>query len=334
MAFSSMNNLRFATSRLFLISLAVFLTVSLPLLAAKPKRASAGKSPPRAAPPNFTDEEKAKFPEDAFLELIGERPVWVDPRQIASQNLASNPSADASKASNAQWSDWIDEETLESEVKRQAKILADSISSAARFKSGKYRQAKDALGMISVSMAINGEHDGVPRWQNLAVKLREQFATGEESLGDSLKADDVSFETTSSRSEDLAELIRGGRPNIKAEPKETDWSRFASRGTVMRRMEQADEERLALWTIDRRTWRRNAEAGRHEAQVLAALAEAIMQPTAYDGDDEDYQAYARALRDAATAIATAAEEEDQPAAQAAYKKAMQSCMDCHADYRG
>ncbi len=232
------------------------------------------------------------------------------------------------------WSDWIDEETLESEIKRQAKVLTDSISSAARFKSGVYRQANDALGMISILMAINAEHDGVPRWQDLAAQLRERFATGDDSVEGDVEATDASFASVFERSEELAQLIRGGRPNLKIEMVPMDWSRFASRGSIMRRMEQADEERLSVWIVDRRTWRRHAEAGRHESQVLAALAEAILQPTAYDGEDEDYQAYARALRDAATELVVAADEEDQPAAQAAHKKAMQSCRDCHADYRG
>lgn len=335
MTFSFVNKTRLPINGYVLVSLAGFLLLALPLMAAKPNRSSSSKPASRAAPPDFTEEEKAIFPEDAFAELVGERPAWVDPSQRATQSLAGNRSGEPkSGASNGRWSDWLDEETLESEIKRQTRILQDALSSAARFKSGKYRQAKDALGMISVLMAINSKHDGVPRWQDLATKLREHFATGDDSLGDSLKADDASYQLATTRSEELAELIRGGRPSIDAKPKETDWSRFATRGNVMRRMELADKERLSLWVVDRRTWRRNAESARHEAQVLAALAEAIMQPTAYDGDDEDYQAYARALRDAATNLALAAEEEDQPAAQEAYNQAMQSCVECHADYRG
>lgn len=282
----------------------------------------------RAKPPTFSKEEKLVFPENAFLELQGERPQRVDPRKTKSEqqsNKSSTPRNDSGP-----WSDWVEADILETEIKRQLQQLSKALQSPARFKSGSYRSAEDAMGIISLMFAVTVEHDEAPRWQDIADRLREVYATGD----DSLDADDASFKRASRGKEDLSDLIRGGRPTLDASKQEIDWSRYASRGAVMRRMKVAQEDRLASWAIDRRELSDNLEEVRHESQMLALLAEALVQPEAYDGDDEDYQAYARELRDAANELAIAAEQEDQPAAERAFNQAQKSCLGCHADYRG
>ncbi len=282
----------------------------------------------RVKPPTFSEEEKSVFPENAFLELQGERPQRVDLSKI--NNAQQSDNSEAPRNGNGPWSDWVEADILETEIKRQHQQLTKALQSPARFKSGSYRAAEDAMGIISLMFAVTVEHDEAPRWQDIADRLREVYATGEESL----EANDDSFKRASRGKDNLSDLIRGGRPTLDAPKQEIDWSRYASRGAVMRRMKVAHEDRLAVWSIDRRELADNVEEVQHEAQLLALLAEALVQPEAYDGDDEDYQAYARELRDAANELTVSAEQEDQPAAERAFNRAQKSCLNCHADYRG
>ena len=282
----------------------------------------------RVKPPTFTEKEKSVFPENAFLDLEGERPQRIDPRQVASRQQEKE--SNSTRKGSGSWSDWVEADILETEIKRQHQQLSKATQSSARFKSGSYRAAEDAMGIISLMFAVTVEHDEAPRWQDIAEHLREAYATGDESLD----ADDDSFKRASQGKERLSDLIRGGRPTLVESSQEIDWSCYAGRGAVMRRMKTAHEDRLANWAIDRRALLDNLEEVRHESQLLALLSEALVQPEAYDADDEDYQAYARELRDAANELSIAAEQEDQPAAERAYNRAQKSCLDCHADYRG
>jgi cytochrome c556 len=72
----------------------------------------------------------------------------------------------------------------------------------------------------------------------------------------------------------------------------------------------------------------------HEAQVLALLAEVTGRPGAADADDEAYRVYAERLRDASVDLDDAAASEDYPRAEAALREVIQTCADCHEDYRG
>lgn len=281
--------------------------------------------PPRARPPEFTDEDRAAFFDDAFATLVGQRP-----QPTAAVVDAGSPAA-APLAESVAWSELIDPDVLETEIKRQGALLAKTARTASAYKAGAFRDAADALGVIATMFAVAAEHTGRPRWRDEAAALRDLFAEGA-SQADA--ATDAAFAVAEARSLDLTDLVRGGRPTTPAPKPEVDWAEVASRRALMRRMGAAEEERLRGWVASDRSLARNAEDARHEAQVLAVLAEAILRPEADDHDDPDYQAYARRLRDAAVRLSAAAEAEDPTTAAEAMTEVSRSCVDCHADYRG
>ncbi|TWT99898.1 Cytochrome C' [Botrimarina colliarenosi] len=294
------------------------------LLIAAPAPAPAAEAP-RARPPEFTAEDRAAFFDDALATLVGPRP------QAGAATPTEERSGSAATASTAAWSDLVAPDVLETEVKRQASALAKTTRSASAYKAGGFRDATDALGVIATLFAVTAEHSGQPRWRDEAAALRGLFAAG---MTEADAATDAAYAAAADRSADLQDLVRGGRPATPEAEPTVDWSQLASRSTLMRRMEAAEGERLRGWVASERALARNAEDARHEAQVLALLAEAILRPEADDHDDPDYQAYARRLRVAAGQLAAAAEAEDQPAAAAAMTEVSRSCVDCHADYRG
>lgn len=286
--------------------------------------------PPRARPPEFTDDDRAAFFDDAFATLVGERP-----RPIAAESPTVTPQAAA--GATVAWADLVEPDVLETEVKRQAAALAKSTRAASAYKAGGFKEAVDSLGVVATVFGVIAEHTGQPRWRDDAAGLRDLFGKG------STEADggtDAAYAVAAARAADLGDLMSGNRPSVpEAQAKQEaqakiDWSTLATRATLMRRMGAAEEERLRGWVADQRAFRRNSGAIRHEAQVLAMLAEAILRPGADDHDDPDYRAYARRLRDAAAGLSRAADAEDQAAAVEALTEVSRSCVDCHADYRG
>lgn len=280
----------------------------------------------RARPPEFTDEDREPFFEDAFDSLVGQRPT-ATAASVAEADARPQVASEASVA----WADLIAPDVLETEIKRQAGRLGKATRSATTYKAGGYRDGTDSLGVLATLFAVTAEHDGRPRWRDVAAGLRTLLAESYEAA-DAGTAE--AHQIAAARAADLSDLIRGGRPDVPPPAEASDWSEFASRSNVMRRMEAAEKERLGQWVTSERAMRRNAEDARHEAQVLAALAEAILRPAADDFDDADYQAFARQLRDASVDLAAAAEAEDQAAAAKAMTAVSRSCVDCHAGYRG
>lgn len=277
---------------------------------------------PRPGPPEFTEEDRAAFFDDAFKVLVGPRPDYG-----AAEAAAENAAPTVPDESGGRWSDIVSADTLETEIKRQARDLADATRSAAAFKAGGFREAGDALTLVALTFAVIAEHDDEPRWRDDARRLRDLFSI-------EIDAAEGSFRSAKARGADLEDLVRGGRPATPDAAEPHDWGRLVDRGVTMRRMAAAHEERLRSWAADRREFRRNDEGVRHEAEVLALMAEAIARPGAPDADGEDYRGYAAELRRAAAELAAAAEAGDYDAARAALPLVDRSCSDCHADYRG
>ncbi|MEO1496031.1 MAG: cytochrome c [Planctomycetota bacterium] len=286
--------------------------------------AASAERPPRAPAPELTDEDRVAFFDNAFDALVGEQPDY------GAQQATELATGDTDAAAGG-WADWIDAEALETEIKRLARQAQDATRSVAAFKGGESTRAADALGQVAIAFAVTTRHDGSPRWRDEAAQLAPHFARAAAAAD---AGSDGGYRLGKAASEDLAALVRGERPDVGQPADDVEWGAYASRSSLMRRMTLADEQRLPEWTADRRTFRRKAEDARHEAQVLAMLAEAILAPGADDADDPGYQAYSRQLRAAAERLRSAAEDEDQPAAAAAAAAIRQSCLDCHSDYRG
>lgn len=179
---------------------------------------------------------------------------------------------------------------------------------------------------------ISAVHEDDARWRDKANDVASLVARA----GANCKVGtDNTYREAKMRSDELAELVRGGRPDLppsKDDPK--NWGRLADRGPLMQRLEVALMEKLGPLTSSERDFTRNAEDAKHEAEVLAALAEVMTREGFEDAGDEDYDGYSRALRDAASDIARSADLEDYTTVREAYGRATKACADCHELYRG
>jgi hypothetical protein len=262
--------------------------------------------------------------------LVGPRPDFGQmAKTIASTEVA--PEGGATEDGSYRWSELISTETVEDEIKRQARALADAAPSATAFKGGGYKQARESLSMLALLFRLAAEHDEQARWRDIAPELSSLFARA----GANCKVGtDGAYREAAARSQDLTDLIRGGRPEVP-EPKEDQlWSDMADRGPIMKRMEVARQKGLGPLLGGKASFSRNTDQARHEAQVLAVLAEIITRPEFTDAGDEEYDALAQSLRDAATGIARSADQDDYETARASLSRADKACSDCHDNYRG
>lgn len=295
------------------------------------------KKPPerRARPPEKWDSRvlEAFFP-DARTALSGPRPNY-GAAPVASGNATVAPTTNGTMSPSAggtfAWSKIISSDTLQDEIKTLQPQLADDVKTQQVFLGGAFKRSRRSLSMLAAAFAIISEYDGDVRWKNQATGARDLFARA----GNNCKTATVqSFNEAKLRSEDLASMLRGETITAPAnvEPK-NDWKTIADIPPLMNRLELAQQERLGPWTSTAAELKKNSAAAKHEAEIIAALAE-IIQKEGYEfAEDDTYREYANAMKEAAIALRDATESGNYDAARAAYGNVAKACTNCHGDFR-
>lgn len=293
---------------------------------------AAAEPAPRAKPPDWSSDVLDVFFDDAREVLRGQRPDE-QPSEAVVETTARSASADqgTSAATDFAWSQLIDAETLETEVKRLNPLVAEATASPSEFKGAGYKLCRRDFSLLAVLFAVAGEYDGQVRWQDVGPGLRDVFARA----GRNAKVGtDSTFREATERRHDLEELIRGGRPQVSRAEPSADWPQVADRPPLMQRMNQSHRERLKPWLADQREFRQHRDDVRHEGQLVAVIAEVISRKGFEFSEDEEYGSYARRLRQAATDMAAAAAADDYQRAGQAMVRMTGACSDCHDGYRG
>jgi hypothetical protein len=294
------------------------------------------KSPPkRARPPKWSRDVLDTFFPDARTELQGKRPDYA---ALANNRRATpgqtGPSAEGTPRSDAadgfRWSALIRAETLEDEVKRIGRTLPDHVATPSEFKGGSYRAARRDLSLLAVLFGITAEYDAGVRWKADAPSYRDLFARS----GFNCKVGtDQSFREAQLRAEDLQAIIRGSRIEGPDAQPESSWPQTSDRSPLMSRMEASYDGRLSKWLAAQGDFRGNLAEVRHEAEILATLAEIISREGYEYADEAEYAAFAGQVREGARAIADAVTSEDYQRAETAAADIGKACADCHDAYR-
>lgn len=289
-----------------------------------------------ARPPKWSRDVLDTFFDDAREKLEGERPDY-GTRSMASGPAAANeleranePAAPEGRAIS--WSQLVTPETLESETKRLAQSLNGSVTTPSSFKGGGYKDARRDLSELAILFAVTAQYDGDARWKDIAAALRDSFAR---AAANAKVGSDATYREASARKQDLADLIRGSRPQLpKAHVTVDNWSSVAARPPLMQRLNIAHQERLTKWLADETIFHRQQADVAHEAQVVALIAEVIHQPHYEFSDDETFVGYADDLRQAAGEVSSAATANNFQQARDAIGRATGACANCHDGYRG
>jgi hypothetical protein len=298
--------------------------------------AGAGQPVRRARPP-AADWDKATagaFFDDAFASLQGPRPAF---DAAARPAVATTPAGAAGGGTEPaeggggfKWSTLVSGDTLIDEIKEMQERVAPVVTTPSTFKGGGYNEAQQSFSVIALAFGLIAAHDEDVRWQKDAPTARDLFARA----GVNCKVGtDQSLAESKLGLADLEALLDGGAPERQAD-RDDDfrWSQVAGRPALMTRLEAA-EAGVGAGIASKAEFDRQIAALVHDAEMVAAIGEAIQQPDFEYHDDDSYRGYAAAMRDAAVKIRDACGKKDYDAARTAAGELRTSCDDCHGDYR-
>lgn len=306
-------------------------TIVLAVVALCVSRLAVGAEPPKLArPPKFPPEVQNVFFDDPRKELKGGRPDYEHPAKGGVSNTGAAGEA-AEIGVGFAWSKLIDADTIESEIKRLSALVDKEVTTPTEFKGGSYKLCRRDFSLLAALFAVTGQYDGEARWKDLSPGLREQFARA----GYNSKAgSDQTYNEATQRKQDLADLIHGTRPQLPKADAAADWSHVADRPPLMQRLNIAQQERLTKWVADAGSFKKNAADLRHEAQLVAMIAEIITREGYEYTDDAQYIGFAHDLRQAASDADAATKKDDFDGARQAVGRAGKACTACHEAFRG
>jgi hypothetical protein len=284
----------------------------------------------RARPPKWTPEVTNIFFPDARKKLVGTRPDYSKQQTAVAAAGNANDSATTAQAAGA-WSKLIDAETIETEIKRAGQELAKAVTTPSAFKGGGYKDCRRIFSVLAALFAVDAEYDGEVRWRDSAPTFRDLFARA----GYNCKAgSDQTYQEAIRRKQNMADLVAGNRPKPSTAERKADWSKVADREPLMQRMNIAHEDRLKKWVANKAEFKAHQDDARHEAQLVATIADIIGREGFEYWDDEQYAKFAVELRQAAVDVAKAAELDNFEQAQKANNRMTKACADCHEGFRG
>jgi hypothetical protein len=284
----------------------------------------------RARPPKWTPEVSNIFFPDARKKLVGTRPDYSKQQTAFATAGNANDSAATAQAPGA-WSKLIDAETIETEIKRAGQELAKAVTTPSAFKGGGYKDCRRIFSVLAALFAVDAEYDGEVRWRDAAPTFRDLFARA----GYNCKAgSDQTYQEATRRKQNMADLVAGNRPKPSTAERKADWSKVADREPLMQRMNIAHEDRLKKWVANKTEFKAHQDEVRHEAQLVATIADIIGREGFEYWDDEQYAKFAVELRQAAADVAKAAELDNVEQAQQANNRMTKACADCHEGFRG
>lgn len=287
-------------------------------------------SQPRAKPPaEWPRDVREVFFDDARQQLVGSRPNYGEMARTPVAGTGASPTTTGGDSSYA-WSKLADADVIETEIKRQLPALQPLVATPAAFKGGGYQECRNRFIWLATLFSIAGDYDDDVRWKDSAEGLGQLYARA----GANCKVGtDQSFREAQMRVEDLAELVQGGRPDVPAAKPDVGWDQLTDRTPLMKRMEMSLGEGISPKASDKRSLSANSEDIHHEAQLMALMAEVILQPGIDYADEETYRQHGTQLRDASVALSQAVDLESFDAARAAIGNMQKACSNCHDEWR-
>lgn len=284
----------------------------------------------RAKRPTFTERDwDGVYFENLYKEgLVGERPkpsATVTP----GTTVADSGNDQSSEQKGFSWANHISGETIENEVKAISNSLARDITSPVKFKSD-YGKVHQSFAMLSMLFAIIREYDGDVRWQRFAPDAQASF---ERAAASSRTGTSQAFESCKRRKEGLAEMVRGG--NFGGEdkaPEQLDWSAVIERSPIMDRLQVA-YGKLKIATSNEKEFAKNTELIRSESELIAAMAQTLIQENMTDAEEDSYKEFAVAMSDAANTVVQGCKTKDYKSAAQGVNLINQSCSNCHDEWQ-
>ncbi|MBI3469208.1 MAG: cytochrome c [Planctomycetes bacterium] len=326
---------------LFVFAALVFTAAAVAFAQSQPKR-PALKKQSGARPPVWSKSVLDVFFPDARREL-GDPGTRIANRSSASPAtpalpVTATPTAAAATeaAGGFAWSKLISAATLEDEIKASVNLVAADLQTPSKFKGGGNESTRTSYTELAVLFGVIGQYDGDVRWKDKAAGMREAFG----AAADSCKvATDAALKKAKEQHESLKGLVQGGNVDVPAAEAAPKWGELVDLPPLMRRLDLVREERLQPWSSSRGELSSHQEDLVHEAEILAVLAQVLMNDDvrkswdAEKGPDPAFGQYAAELQQHALAVVEAAKQKDLAKLQAGVGAISQTCDKCHGDFQ-
>lgn len=293
--------------------------------------AQSRKAANRAKLPTFDPAKTNRifFP-DVFARLDGERPANPNVRVAQNSSVTVPGGGDAPVAQSYAWSKIISGPTLEDEVKAIKLATDKNITTPQDFAGRGYKEVRRDFSVLAMLFAIINEYDEDVRWKKDAAAARDIFAR---TASNAKAGNNNVYNESKKRKDELMDLINGSSLSMKPEDEANDWERIADRSPLMQRLAVGQEEKLAKWTSSEDTFGEEIEGVLHEAEIIAAIAEALTREGMEDGEDETYAEFANLMKTSALNVAAAVKSNNAEQARKATGEIAKACSDCHDNYR-
>jgi hypothetical protein len=232
-------------------------------------------------------------------------------------------------APSTDWSDLIDPDTLDAEVKRIRTELTAGLQSVGKY-NARYQEIAVAGATLAALAEIVVELPRSSSWKEHAASVRDLAA----SIHDAAKAlGGPAYQATKAPTDQLMDVLDGNLPaGLPASEPMRDFSQVANRSALMKRMDRSFQ-RLKKGGTAQQLLKNNAAQALEDAAILAALSRVISVGHYDSADDPKYHAHATDLTRAATDLATATKSGDAPAFADSLTRIQKRCDACHADFR-
>jgi len=284
----------------------------------------------RAKPPKWKKKDTDVFFADATQKLVGQRPAAT--RATGGGPAATTPGSDPGPASAGSftWARLISSDTLENEVKSLQKQVSESVTTLQQFKGGGYKDGRREFSELAVLFGIIAQYDGDVRWKQQSAGIRDLMARA----GQNCKVGtDASYSESKLRKKDLEDLVQGDKISTPSATPDMSWVKVSGRPPLMQRLEQAQQQGLAVWTANAGDFSKNSDKVLQEAQLIAALSEVIQREGYEFADDETYLGFAKQMRDEALQVADAVKQKNFEQARKATGQISKACGSCHEGFR-
>ena len=284
----------------------------------------------RAKPPQWTRAQLDLFFPDVRQVLKGPRPAKTDRTPAGRRVPVPGTDPKIPAGVGFVWSKLVSADTLENEVKLYNERLQQAVTTPGKYKAGGYKEGRKALTALALAFAVIGEHDGDVRWKRDAAGWRDEFARA----GFNSKVGSTGAYNEAKRlKRDLADLVRGETIEVKSAKSGASWPKVLDRPQLMKRLGDAFDKRLKVALASAGDFKANRERVRHEAEIIAMLAEIMTREGIEDFDDEDYVAIARRMQIAARQLVESIGSANYAQASKAAAVMTKSCSACHEEYR-
>lgn len=301
--------------------------------------AQSGRSTKRRAELPKFDGSKTRhlFYDNLFAEsgpLEGGRPSigTITANNVAGPAASGTSGAAAEPASGGYaWSQVISRATVEDEIKSLNLAIQENVTTPGKFAGSGHKVARKDFTLTAILFGIAGEYDQDIRWKKESPSVRDLFARAASNT----KAGGSSqvYAEAKSRRDDLNDLVRGSNVELRDAPVKADWSAVADRSPLMRLLQDRFSPFLQQTTANPAAFTKDLDKLRHEAELVAALAEVLGKESMEDVGDEDYDNFVKQMKQGALDVVSAVKLKNAEQARLAVGKITQACSECHEIYQ-